>query len=541
MSRFFQRFFQQSFRRPFDGQKPLSYFGNKIRIYKANGSILKDPTLLWDGGQGIGLKYFLSDFKDGTMPSTEIMIFISKETAAALPDLNPWYKQCLQTIGTPYLEWITSQKIRPYFSGKNVGISFWPDEKYNLKLGLEAQEFALGFLDNRHRKGKDSKPLVTIDAHISSQSDDFQSLGALHNDQIAWTLGNHPLDSFKTPAVPFPAALIIQQNARGEVNYSVNPNVPGLSLREANKENQYALFYGQKPLVTLLLKTLEFNRLTIHKSLQVDAATQTIQLNVNDFHLQPCGHLFQKVHFSQWMKGYRTYLHRGYHFSSRKEKAIGVFRVEGTDIFFESFRPPCFVNGKILSSQKELLLEAGMEINCSGLRLTFHKHGLINNRNWPYIGAVHFSNKPKILDYGFKYTFGRSANCDIPLANEATADNIDWLPAFANTAQLPQKNGSIPKTSFSTDAVMVALEHALLNLKSDPSLMSLSNRCPSFVRRKKKIFPLNKAGLKHPLLAMDELLIGNDIYELQFHKTPIWYEAQALLQSVPTYVKLTSK
>jgi hypothetical protein len=289
-----------------------------------------------------------------------------------------------------------------------------------------------------------------------------------------------------------------------------------------------------------MFETHGLNRRTIDKSMLLNIATKTLQISLSSLQLQKMGFLFQKNRFSQWMDGYELYFHRGYEINAEKEKALGIFRITGTSIRFVNLRPPCFVDDAILAANKEIVLRDGMQINCNGLLFSFHTHPFVAQKNWPYIGEVRFSPTTETLKYGSEYTIGRSLECSIKLPNGTNNSNIMWKKEFAESARLPYKDTSISKSSLSTYSIMVGPEHSKLDLRGDPSLCIVHKKYPAFIRRGEQVLSLSTPYRKKALLSGDMLLIGNQIFGVYFHKTPIWKQAESILLEAPLYRALIS-
>ena len=538
MSNFFRGLFESSTRHPFSGRPELRYFANRITIYCASGDIVDQPELIWKSGSKNGLVHSILEFSGRELPASEIVIFLNEQNFSRIS--REWYSQCLDIISPLYFALIRDRNITHRFD-TNVRFGFSPDGHNGLELNLNENEFAIGLFDNRHKETEDSLPLVEIKAHISAQSDTFQDLGILYNDQIAWTLGAHPLDTKRIEKLQIPCALQISQSEHGELSFRTNPAYEYLGLKPVpNFINRRQLVYRDRVLMTLLFETHELNRRTLDKSMMLNVATETLQLSLSNIQVQSKGVLFQKNRFPQWMNGYRLYLHRGYELNTNKEKALAVFRVQGTTVFFQNLRPPCFVNDAILAANKEIELTDGMQINSSGLLFSFHMHPFSQQKNWPYLGEIAFEPTSTQFAYGASYKIGRASTCEIPLPNGNDNSNIIWRPEFLSVDRLPFREKSVSKSSINTYSIMVGPEHALLDIKGDPSLCILQKKYPAFIRRGEQVLSLSTPNRKKAILSGDEILVGNQVFGVYFHKTPIWKQAESILLETPLYRALIS-
>ena len=292
--------------------------------------------------------------------------------------------------------------------------------------------------------------------------------------------------------------------------------------------------------MTLLFETHELNRRTLDKSMMLNVATKTLQLSLSNVQLQKKGVLFQKNRFSHWMDGYHLYLHRGNVVNTSKEKALAVFRVQEDSIYFTNLKPPCFVDDVILVADKEIELKDGMHINSSGVLFSFHAHPFASQKNWPYLGEIGFEPTSIQLSYGSSYKIGRDRKCEIPLSNGNDNSNIIWRPEFVQQERLPYRETSVSKSSISTYSIMVGPEHATLDLRGDPSLYIIQKKYPAFIRRGEQVLSLSTPNRKKAILSGDEILVGNQIFGVFFHKTPIWKQAESILLETPLYRALIS-
>ena len=538
MSNFFRGLFESSTRRPFSGRPELKYFANRITIYHASGDIVEQPELIWKSGSKNGLIHSILQFSGRELPASEVIIFLNEQDFTRIS--RSWYTQCLDIISPLYFALIRDRNITQRFDN-NVRFGFSPDGHNGLELGLKENEFAIGLFDNRHKETEDSLPLVAIKAHISAQSDTFQDLGVLYNDQIAWTLGAHPLDTKRMEKLQIPCALQISQNEHGELSFRTNPAYEYLGMKPVpNFINRRQLVYRDRVLMTLLFETQELNRRTLDKSMMLNVATETLQLSLSKIQLHNKGALFQKNRFPQWMEGYRLYLHRGYELNTTKEKALAAFRVQNNCIYFQNLRPPCFVDDGILEANKEIELKDGMQINSSGLLFSFYMHPFAKQKNWPYLGEISYEPTSTQFAYGSSYRIGRAPTCEISLVNGNDNSNIIWRPELIGKKHLPFRDKFIPKSSISTYSIMVGPEHAVLDIKGDPSLYILHKKYPAFIRRGEQVLSLSTSERKKAILSGDEILVGNQVFGIYFHKTPIWKQAESILLETPLYRALIS-
>ena len=534
MSSSLNNIFQTPLRRPFMGQPQMKFFSDRIVIYSSVGDIVNDPLLMWKNGNQQGLIHTLLQYSNRVLPGSEITFFLNEQIYSRIT--RDWYRFCIETISPKYHALMQERNIQLRFEGKPLHFGFSSDNNNGIALGLRENEFAVGIFDNRHRSTEESLPLVQIKAHIESQSDSFQELGILYNDQIAWSLGAHALDTVRIEQLQIPCALLVQQDERGLLTYQTNPAYDHLWLRPIpNFSNRHHLIYKNRVLMTLIFEVFELNRRTIDPSILLDTSTKTLHLSFNKLQLKQSGCLIQKNHFPQFMSGFYLYLHKGGILNSHRERAFARFRIEESQVWFKSLRAPCFLNDRIFDTSQEVVLEDNTKINNSGLVFTFLAHSLSNQSNWAYLGELRFQSASQSLKYGKEYVFGRDPSCFVSFPNETDNSNIIWKPEFAEQSHLPIKGRQIAKSLFNTYSIMVGPQHAILSLTGDPSLRVVQHKYPSYIRRGDLIFCLKTPERKRAIQSGDEILIGNQIFTVMFQRKPIWQDAEEILLDTPLY------
>jgi hypothetical protein len=108
------------------------------------------------------------------------------------------------------------------------------------------------------------------------------------------------------------------------------------------------------------------------------------------------------------------------------------------------------------------------------------------------------------------------------LPDKPTNQNILWLAGVGDESVIRSKRGDIEKSRFYTDSIMVATEHALLDLEGEsPRFQNTAKACSSFIRRAGAWMDLgatssmttaDKEGVQ--LKNGDELLVGNSIFRV---------------------------
>ena len=113
MSNFFRGLFESSTRHPFVGRPELSYFAQRIIIYKSSGDIVDNPEFIWKSGSKNGLIHSILPFSGRELPASEIVIFLPEQDFARVS--RGWYTQCLDVLSPLYFSLIRERNIMQRF------------------------------------------------------------------------------------------------------------------------------------------------------------------------------------------------------------------------------------------------------------------------------------------------------------------------------------------------------------------------------------------------------------------------------------------
>jgi hypothetical protein len=166
-------------------------------------------------------------------------------------------------------------------------------------------------------------------------------------------------------------------------------------------------------------------------------------------------------------------------------------------------------------------LAGRIHLEVAGTTLEYRDLGGVKVDGWPYLGEIRRSGLGTYLDFGASYRIGRDRRCKVRLPDEPHNENIAWLASVGGGATIRSRTGDIPKSRFYTDSIMVASEHAELDLSAAPSLKSLARHCFTYVRRGEEylaLFPREGAGGRHDadLVPGDEILVGNCLFAVSY-------------------------
>ncbi|MCA9573702.1 MAG: hypothetical protein KC656_37980, partial [Myxococcales bacterium] len=141
------------------------------------------------------------------------------------------------------------------------------------------------------------------------------------------------------------------------------------------------------------------------------------------------------------------------------------------------------LDGESIPAGESRLIEGDATIQVGNQRLDYRDLRHITVDGWPYVGEIRRPASSTYMLWGREYTIGRSRDSRVVLPDEPRNDNIVWKPKIGDGATIKSKTGEIPKSRFYTDSIMVASEHAAVELIDDePHLSCHARHCYTFVR-----------------------------------------------------------
>lgn len=239
--------------------------------------------------------------------------------------------------------------------------------------------------------------------------------------------------------------------------------------------------------------------------------------------LKERGALLQKVHFSRFMEGYDVYLSPSGQIATTASRQAATIQVRRNVVRLVVHDANVRLDGRAVQLDVPLPLQRNVRLEVGGVHLEYRDLAEVATRGWPYLGEIRRSSTTNHLVFGGTYMIGRDKRCKVALPDEPVNDNIVWLPE-ADGAVVRSRSGDIPKSRFYTDSIMVASEHAEIDLRGPPVLRSVAKSCYSFVRRGstgEEVVALSPTsstgGLREVTLRPgDELLVGNCLFEVSY-------------------------
>ncbi|MCB9791964.1 MAG: hypothetical protein H6741_04485 [Alphaproteobacteria bacterium] len=251
------------------------------------------------------------------------------------------------------------------------------------------------------------------------------------------------------------------------------------------------------------------------KTIVPDAAQEQI------FTLKERGALLQKVHFRKFMKGYDVYISQSGAVSTHAREPAATFQVREDKVTLVVHRPEVTVNGAKVALDQPLPLYDRTLLMVGPHSLEYNDLTGMRVDGWPYLGEILRPAGSTHMVFGGRYRIGRDRRCKVQLPDEPHNENIVWLDGASSGATIRARSGEIPKSRFYTDSIMVASEHAEIDLREGVAAVNaIARHCFTFVRRGEQILPLfpTKQGGTSRLEFEDgdDLLVGNCLFRIDY-------------------------
>lgn len=240
------------------------------------------------------------------------------------------------------------------------------------------------------------------------------------------------------------------------------------------------------------------------------------------FTLQERGALLQKVHFSAFMLGYDVYLGSRGELGTHVEDAAATFQVRKRSVSLVAHVDGVLVEGRPIAAGVEVPIEGDVKIEVAGQKLEYKDQRGLQLDGWPYVGEIRRPASSTYMIWGEDYQVGRSRECRVVLPDEPRNDNIHWKPSVGDGTTIRARTGEIPKSRFYTDSIMVASEHASIDLRGEkPKVVCTARHCYAYIRRNNEVYSLYPTtSPQQPkeieLTPGDEVLIGNCLFHVGY-------------------------
>ena len=236
-------------------------------------------------------------------------------------------------------------------------------------------------------------------------------------------------------------------------------------------------------------------------------------------HLEHTATLLQKIHFPEYMRGYKLFLHPDGVWQARDSKALATVFVSPKTIELTVHHSSISTSIPV-EIDRSLKIEQSIQILYRNWTYTL---SLFTTAPpwWPYLGKI--SIPPRLARHSFNQDIhiGRKEGSTIKLPSDGYCDNIIWNDGLTLVDTIPTPSGQIPKNRFATDMINVSSHHGTFSLiQSNVLLKCESTQCPIFVNRSDEIIILspnapNATGISCSVQVGDEVLIGNHCFNIK--------------------------
>lgn len=558
------------------------YYNYRLRRHRTDDNLVEAPQLLWFTSQfvaersGLGT-HIAAERGEGVANFTDVLVILSAEDhdEARGYGWEEWVEQARTAVLGEFENFCRREQFARLYTHRPLRVRFLVEGGEDMGgqlLGLSKGEFITGLLPNLYTGPVEgSYPVIGVHLNLPGVWEGYQEIGRLYNDQILFTLGNHWLDNFAHPSLQEAALYRLQQYPDGSFVHIVNPdlqdryqvtsvqqggtNVLTLATRDGHPLAYMVLALIEAPapqpaepdqpsIAMPVAPTEPRRQATIPPSVAppmlIDDAIQPVEApperqrgnktiipdapSERILTFQERGALLQKVHFSAFMAGYDVYISKRGELGTVVDNPAAALQVRRRDVSLKA-HIDLLVGGSRVSAGSEIPIESDTTIEIGGERLEYRDLRTLKVDGWPYVGEIRRPASSTYLIWGDRYHVGRSRECRVVLPDEPRNDNIHWKASVGDGDTIRARTGEIPKSRFYTDSIMVASEHATVDLRSDPpEVVCTARHCYVYVRRHGEVMPLypSTSGRTPQQLSLepgDEVLIGNQLFQAGFTQT----------------------
>ncbi len=541
---------------------PSGSYNHQFLRSRAEGDFVRHPDYLWSptpywtasGGLNGHLRE-LADRLGGVVYSDVLLVLHPEDHARTDASmLRSWRKAAQDELADCFERLVRSQGWTKATPGRPLQLRVLRDGDPSLgsTLGLKPGEFATAMLPNLYL-GPVATSVPLVEVFVADERGRFSPLGTVYSDQLAFSVGAHPLDNgrldrlgdsavYTVHRLPGEPGLHHRVNGERADRLAIETGTAhgGDTIRVVDKGRDKVLLEvmlvaakeldaelpdgdetgprpliglpgflpGGKPQGTILPEGLDLGALGAF-SIIPDALPQAVHT------LSERGFLLQKVHFGGEMRGYTVDVDRRGEVGPSVADAVARIEVAGDRLTAIAVARDLSIDGVPLrpgsrmplrSPEHELLWRDG-ELKLQSLRRP-------HDARWPYLARLSTPRRSTPLPAGEQWTVGRDAeSCDVPLPDRPLSTNILWKDG-RTSGPVEVEGGRVDRATFRTDAICVASRAAAIDL-SEPTarLHNTSQRCWLHVLRGEEAIRVSRGGTI-ALEPGDELLIGNHAFAL---------------------------
>lgn len=547
-----------------------AFYVSRLRKHRTDEDLVQNPEYLWAtpsyGGRKGGLRAHVhAERGEGVASFTDALVLVNQADweRTLFSAADPWKDRTERALIERFQQYCERERFELLYGTRPLRVWLIPDggvEMLNQSFNLGPGEFVTGLLPNLYAgPSPRSRAVIAVHLNLPDQWEGYREVGRLYSDQILFTIGRHWLDNFRHPALREPGLYRLQQYPDGSLVHVISPELQDRYLVRSDTVDGGASVltiaeWNGNPVAYLVLAVLDSATPEVASLAPAPppsepevrapgarpsppAATppatdqqtrgllaKTIvpgALETRILTLQERGALLQKVHFGSFMDGYDVYLGAGGRVATQMPEPKATIQVRGNRVSMIVQDPTLKVDGRAPGLGKTVLLTGEMVIEVDQNRLLYRDLAGVKADGWPYLGELRRPGAGVYLEFGGAHRIGRDRRCKVRLPDEPHNDNIAWLPSVGGGTTIRSRNGDIPKSRFYTDSIMVASEHAEIDVTQEPVARSLARHCFSYVRRGDRVLslaPREGAGgaFEVPLENNDEVLVGNCLFQVSF-------------------------
>ncbi|MEN9786149.1 MAG: hypothetical protein RLZZ299_1413 [Pseudomonadota bacterium] len=530
-----------------DPDPASAFFATWMRKHRTDEDVEASPASVWSSlsyqGKRGGLRAHLTAARtEGPLVFSDVLVILAAEDAArvGLAPGSAFEERCRSVLQDRIDAWINGERVPMPHPARRVGVLLVADGSESMlgaSLGLRRGEYVTGILPNTYvGPGPKSRPAVSVYLNIPGAWEGYREVGKLWDDQLLFTLGRHWLDNVHHPALREPGLYRLQRSPDGALVHQVAPELQSRYLvrSDALESGASVVTLAERsgaPVAWVVLAVAEETAempSAPHAAARVEPASSRRQRTVipgamdgRVLALNERGALLQKVHFATFMEGYDVHIAGAGLVGTHAHDPRATLEVRGGGVSLLAREPSVRLDGLPVPLGAPVPLDAEHVLEVDGHRFEYRNLAGLDVAGWPYLGELRRAGGGAYLPFGEVHRIGRDRRCVVRLPDEAHNENIAWLASVGTGATIRSRSGEIPKSRFYTDSIMVASEHAEIDLLQEPLVRSLARHCYTFVRRGGEVFAIHpREGAPGPLelslASGDELLVGNCLFEVGF-------------------------
>ncbi|MCB9765651.1 MAG: DUF4139 domain-containing protein [Alphaproteobacteria bacterium] len=218
----------------------LGYPGASLRLHRAGGNLATEPRLVWQtrGERPGGLMEHITATREVLFSDVLLILSQADFLRATATGGVPWLARLQKILDESYEGLSRRETWLPANRRLNVRmVRDGSGDLGQLKFGLEPGEFITGLLPQLYT-GRTSRSQEALVVHLNlpGVTQGYQRVGRLYDDQAAFTLGSHFLDSYSQPELREPCLYRVLRREDGAFEHQLRADLEGDYQLEANQE-----------------------------------------------------------------------------------------------------------------------------------------------------------------------------------------------------------------------------------------------------------------------------------------------------------------